>query len=321
LGLYCGWLVLVLATMVVTADRRRAEICLATLVLVTTATAAAGVALSVLPDGPTIEARESFNAAPAAAAAFGCVLSLAAIQRLFDRARAHRPRSGREAAGSALLAICNVSAFVICLAAALFLSSAAWIAALLGVLTFAAVALMNRFGFPNGSRHAIVGVFALTAAVILLAKSANTPSGSILTSVVSTASADSIAIAERMLNDSTWLGTGAGTYGRLIPVYEELGRTPPMAAPSLALKLAIEWGWMSPALLTLCALFVASSFVRASMLRGRDSFYPAAAAACLASLTFQAYGDASLLNPALGLLSAVIVGLALAQARGRSASG
>jgi hypothetical protein len=205
--------------------------------------------------------------------------------------------------------------------ATLLLSSSALIAALLGVVTFAAVELTHRFGLLKGPHHVIVGLFALAAAIILLARSASTPADSMLIGLVSSASADSIAMADRLLKDSTWIGSGAGTYATLIPIYEELGRPPPTGAPSLALKLAIEWGRASPALLSLCALFAANTLVGAAMLRGRDSFYPAAAAACLAILTFQAYGDASLLNPAPGLLSAIIVGLALAQAAGRSTRG
>jgi hypothetical protein len=64
---------------------------------------------------------------------------------------------------------------------------------------------------------------------------------------------------------------------------------------------------------------LASTLIGAAMRRGRDSFYAAAGAGCLIGLTYQSYFDASLLNPAVGLLTAVIVGLALAQATGRTA--
>ncbi|MDQ8732553.1 hypothetical protein [Bradyrhizobium sp. LHD-71] len=313
LALYCSWIVLALATMVATTERRRAELCLVTLVLVTTVIAAAGIAFSFDPSTLTVEAKETFSAA-ASAAVFGCVLSLAAVQRLIERREAQRPSTRRQAVSSILLTICNVSAFAICFAAAALLSPAAWIAASLGSLTFAAIALTNRLRSFKGAQYVIMTVFALTAAIVLLAKSAGTPTGAILTDVVSSASAESIAAAERMLKDTTWLGSGAGTYQTMIPVYEELGRPPPAIAPSLALKLAIELGWVFAAVLTFGTLLLAAKLIDAAMTRRRDSFYPAAAAACLASLTLQAFGDASLLNPAIGLLCAVIVGLALAQA-------
>jgi hypothetical protein len=319
-GIYCGWLILVLATMVATADRRRAEFCLAALVLATTLIAAQGIALSIFPNMLTIDAWNSFSAMPAAAAALGCVLCVAAIQRLVERRQTQRGNADNGRAPNILIVILNVSALAICLVALVQLSSPAWIAALLGVSALAAVVMMNRLRSFRGAHHVTTTALALIAAIVLLARSNETPTGSILTGIASIGSAASISTAERMSKDAAWLGTGAGTYDALMPVYQELGQSLQMAPPSLAVKLAIEWGSASPAILTLCALFLANTLLGAAVKRGRDSFYPAAAAGCVLALTFQAYSDASLLNPAVGLLSAVIVGLALAQAAGRSAS-
>jgi hypothetical protein len=305
LGIYCGWLILVLATMVATADRRRAELCLAALMLAATVIAIEGIALGI------------FGAA--AAAALGCVLCLAAIQRLVERRQTQRSSTGDAGASGMLLAILNVSALALCLTA-LALSRSAWITALLGTMTLAAVALVSRLGPLRGGHHAIAAALALAGAIVLLARSAQTSTESTLIGLVSTGSAESISVAERMLKDASWFGSGGGTYGALLPVYEELGQPLQTAVPSLAVKLAIEWGPAAPAILTICALLLASTLTGAAMLRGRDSFYAAAGAGCLIGLTFQSYFDASLLNPALGLLTAVIVGLALAQATGRSAS-
>ena len=172
LGIYCGWLILVLATMVATADRRRAELCLTALVLATIVIAIEGIALSVFPNMMTIDAHH--GAAPAAAAALGCVLCLATIQRLIERRQTQRSRTDGARTSVILLTILNVAALAICLTALVHLSSSAWITALLGAMTVAAVALVSRFEPPRGAHHVIAAAIALAGAIVLLARSAQT---------------------------------------------------------------------------------------------------------------------------------------------------
>jgi hypothetical protein len=322
LGIYCGWLIVVLAAMVTTADRRRAEFCLAALVLATIVIAIVGTALSVLPNMMMIDARH--GAAPAAAAALGCVLCLAAIQRLIERRPTRRSSADGARTSVVLLTILNMAALAICLTAMVHLSSSAWITALLGAMTVAAAALVSRFE-PLRDGHRVIAAAIVTATValagtiVLLARSALASAESTLIGLASMESEEAISVAERTMKDATWFGSGAGTYGALLPVYEKLDQPLQTSAPSLAIKLTIEWGPSAPAALTLCALVLASILIGAAMRRGRDSFYASAGAGCLIGLTYQSYFDASLLNPAVGLLTAVIVGLALAQATGRTA--
>jgi hypothetical protein len=59
--------------------------------------------------------------------------------------------------------------------------------------------------------------------------------------------------------------------------------------------------------------------LRATIRRGRDSFFPAAGAASLWIMMISALGDLSLLMSAPAILATVVISLALAQSVGRSA--
>ena len=86
-----------------------------------------------------------------------------------------------------------------------------------------------------------------------------------------------------------------------------------MRAPSTAAAFAVELGW--PMTLVLIAIVAGAIVVlyRGALSRGRDSFYPAAAASCAVVLLGQAFCDASLLNSAVVVLGDAIIGLGLAQ--------
>jgi hypothetical protein len=52
---------------------------------------------------------------------------------------------------------------------------------------------------------------------------------------------------------------------------------------------------------------------RGALARGRDSFYPAAAAACVVIVLCQAFCDTSLLHSCVALIGDAVIGLGLAQ--------
>jgi hypothetical protein len=52
---------------------------------------------------------------------------------------------------------------------------------------------------------------------------------------------------------------------------------------------------------------------RGALVRGRDSFYPAAAAACAIIILGQAFCDTSLLNSCVAVVGDAVIGLGLAQ--------
>jgi hypothetical protein len=115
-----------------------------------------------------------------------------------------------------------------------------------------------------------------------------------------------------MLSDTGWTGIGAGNYASLLPIYQELGGSVPKT-PSTAAAFAIELGWPM-ALFTISATIgLVVILSRGALVRGRDSFYPAAAAACAIIVLGQAFCDASLLHSSVAVVGGAVIGLGLAQ--------
>jgi hypothetical protein len=126
---------------------------------------------------------------------------------------------------------------------------------------------------------------------------------------------DSISAAERMLWDSGIPGTGAGTYQAILPIYQISNLA---QAPTAAAAFAIQLGWPMAVFSVALAVTIVFLLVRGALMRRRDSFYSTAAAACIASALTEAFCDASLLNPGIATLLAIITGLGFAQSVGRN---
>jgi hypothetical protein len=123
-----------------------------------------------------------------------------------------------------------------------------------------------------------------------------------------------ISTAQRILADRVWSGTGAGTFSALVPIHHDIddiiqGEPPPSAAAALAIELGrpVFWAGVLAVLLTIAVL------LRGSMERGRDSFYPAAGASSLCTITVLMFADAGCLRPSPLILLGATLGLALAQ--------
>jgi len=89
-------------------------------------------------------------------------------------------------------------------------------------------------------------------------------------------------------------------------------------AATTAAILSIELG--EPMFWLIVAAIVASIFIlfRASLRRGRDSFYPAMGGSCFVTLLLLAFNNGGLLETATSLIAAVALGLALAQSKSRT---
>ena len=134
-----------------------------------------------------------------------------------------------------------------------------------------------------------------------------------LTLRFSDAPAETVATVERMLSDLRWAGNGAGTFPALWQIYHYLGAATAAQVPTTAASIMIGGG--AVLLLTEIAgaalLFVI--LFRGALARGRDSLYPAAAAASVAILFGEAFCDASLQTTAVTLIATVSIGLGLTQ--------
>ena len=316
---YLAWLGLGILAAAITIDRQRAEWVLFAMTAATVLIAA----LLLLNDaaGSTLLA-EVQNVARRGgalnAAAFGVVLSVACADRAYERfetRRSSEPRSGPRLVRNFLLCI---MAFIICAAAVAQAHSAnSLFAAAIGLVILLGVIMIRRFGLVLGGACSV----ALVGCVLALAffGEGSSQNGLDFSIRFAPKSISSSAMAQRLLADSTWIGTGAGTYHDLVPIYrdpnESIGNEYP---PTAAGQFSVEWGrplfWAG----VIIAIVMIVKLARAGLNRGRDSFYPAAGASVLAVLLISAFGNPGLTGATTLILSGAVLGLALAQSCSRA---
>jgi len=187
-----------------------------------------------------------------------------------------------------------------------------------GAAALVFVTIVRRFGLgPWGI--AAVAVPMVGVAAVLVMVQMPTSGKNPLVAFANDSSASTTAISARVLEDAPLIGTGAGTFTGIAPVYREAGDAPsaPTAATTAA-TLAIELGrpmvWLAlgAMVIAIIALF------QSALQRGRDSFYPAMGASALIALSQLAFVNGGLVGNASGLMMAGTLGLAAAQRQSRS---
>jgi O-antigen ligase len=125
-------------------------------------------------------------------------------------------------------------------------------------------------------------------------------------------------MAKRASSDLPWLGNGVGTFKSLTQIYRDFGSALVPEPPSTAVAVATEWG--QPALVVLAGLTILLivALLLGAVRRGRDSFFPSAAAAGVLVILGEAFCDSSLLNPTVQIIVAILIGLGVSQSVGRT---
>jgi len=294
---------LILVGVFVARDRRGAELVLA----VVTATMA--ITTIILLIGRLTSAFDgNLNEILGAVSAFGILLSLACGTRAIEqRESGHDEREGRVAllASGVALAIGVIGLGV----GATF---HVWLTTAFGVVTFGSIQVIRRTALPGWAALMLTTTLLLAAAMIVAWRYDPMRSVSPLLQFATASSADAISLTQRLLSDTRWLGTGAGTYSTLLPIYQELSSSV-TNAPSTASALAIELGWPIFFFIIATTAWLIIMLYRGALARGRDSYYPAVAAACAVVLFGEAFCDTSLLNSCVAVTGDAIIGLGLAQ--------
>jgi hypothetical protein len=294
---------LILVGVFVARDRRGAELVLA----VVTATIA--IATFILLIGRLIPAFDGdLNEILGAVSAFGVLLSLASGTRAIEqRESGHDERDGR----AALLAS-GVALAIGVIGLGVGATFHVWLTTAFGVVTFGSIQLIRRTALPGWAALMLTTTLLLAAAMIVAWRYDPVRSVSPLLQFATASSADAISLTQRLLSDTGWLGAGAGTYSTLLPIYQELGSSV-TNAPSTASVFAIELGWPIFFFIIAIAAWLIVLLYRGALARGRDSYYPAVAAACAVVLFGEAFCDTSLLNSCVAVTGDAIIGLGLAQ--------
>lgn len=251
--------------------------------------------------------------------AMGAIIAGAACIRTFERYETRRRSPGRSVsmlvstftACSVALAVCSGT---------LFLDSTreVLVATGCGLAALACVMIVRRFGL--GAWGLAAFVVPLIGVAILLFTSYPAERGkSLLLTFATTSSVSLTNVSERVLDDAPLLGTGAGTFAAVAPIYREMDdpRSGPVASTTAA-TWAIELGRPILGLIALATMRFVVILLQASLQRGRDSFYPAMGASCLITLLLLSFINAGFLGNAPGLIAAVVLGLSIAQSKSRT---
>jgi hypothetical protein len=212
---------------------------------------------------------------------------------------------------SAALAICGSALIVRATPEVLFATG-------YGLLALASVVIIRRFRFGLWLAGGIA-VWALAVAILLAPAHLLQRGTSILLAFSTAHSASLSALSERVLGDAPLFGTGARTFAAIAPIYREMDDPQPgSVAATAAATFAIELGAPMLCLTVAATIGFIIMLLRASLQRGRDSFYPAMGGSCLITLLLLAFINAGLLGAATSLIVAATLGLAFAQSQSRA---
>ncbi|MGY4280813.1 hypothetical protein ACVWXO_000033 [Bradyrhizobium sp. LM2.7] len=295
-------------TIVVVRDRGRAELVLFVLSGIATVGALA-LDLHWLSTG-------LMAAAPAdlatSFAGLGAMLNLAIMQLAAERAETRH-----SVVRSIAIGLCGLVGALASAAAIFGLSGTnSAIAAAFGLVLILLILVIRRLDLSPLAAGAL-SVAALIGATIVLTFLFEKSSGPILLRLVPNMEAETRATLERMLADTRWFGAGAGTFSAVGRIYlSDAGA--PLLAPSAATAIFADMGWIGLFAAAVVSLTALMRLFFGALQRGRDSFFPAAAAACLVFALVQGFAGPGLLHPAAILCLAVIVGLGLSQSVSQS---
>jgi len=317
LNRYVGAVAIMFVAAAVAVDRHRAKWILTALTGATTLIAIVvavqhltGVQLFSDTDG-----RASHDAA-LDGIALGAVLCAAAAAYVLDGSKSLRSKPDVEPS-RVLPLTSSLAAFVICvLVLACFGSAHALFAFAIGLAIFLAIGASRRFALSPWGIAGILSMMFLVGSSIIATQPRIYAADPTL--ALADAPKSLVSVTERILADGTWTGSGAGTFGALVPIYKDPDELVDRRAPTTAAALVVELG--RPALLVIVAIamFGVVLLFRSGLARRRDWFYPAAGASCLLTavlLVFSNIGFSS--TPGLMILASSI-GMAFGQSQRRA---
>ncbi|WP_456725781.1 hypothetical protein [Bradyrhizobium sp. USDA 3397] len=247
-------------------------------------------------------------------AGLGLMLNLAVMQLAAERAETHH-----SIVRSVVIGLCGLVGALVSAVAIFGLSGTnSAMAAAFGVVLILLVLVIRRLDLSPLAASAL-SVAALIGAAIVLTFLFEKNSGPIVLRLVPEMGTETKAALERMLADTRWFGAGAGTFSAVGRIYQsDAGAV--LTAPSAATSVFAGMGWLGlVAMIAVSLLALVRLFVGA-LQRGRDSFFPASAAACVLFALVQSFAGPGLLHPAAILCLSVILGLGLSQSVSQSGS-
>ena len=324
LSCYVLMITLALLAAVIALDRNRAEKILFALLVASSLASLSlivhdlsGLTFLDVSAPHTAESRSSVENL----AALGVIISTAAIIRAFERSETRRlsHRSNSNALMWTLIsAVLGVAALIVAFTALMLSASVSLIiATTCGWIMMLGIALIRRTDFSKWTSVALVTMLAF--GVFVLASRSGSGNADLTLRFAGHAPASLLLLTDRILVDIGALGTGAGTFDALVPIYRDVGDDVTTALPATsAAAIAIELGRVALWISVILAVAWAGMLIRASLQRGRDSFYALMGAGCLVALTLGAFTNNGLFALPTTIIVAAVLGLAQAQSVSRT---
>ena len=317
LGQYISGIGVAFLSAAVAVDRQRAEWILFALTAAVTA-----IALIMLTDdlfSPGVRLTAFARAQAVDCVGMGTIIASAACIRTIERYETRHLSPQRSVTVLLWTFVACSGALAICGAAMILGENRELLIAMgYGILSLAYIMIIRLFALGLLGIGGMV-VPALAAAVLLLASHPTERGTSLVLAFAGASSPSLIALSQRVLDDAPPVGTGAGTFTALVPIYRQMDDPPANSvAATAAAALAIELG--RPMLWLITAATAGSIFIllRSSLQRGRDSFYPAMAGSCLIALLLFSFNNPGLLGTSTSLIAAAVIGLGIAQSESRT---
>lgn len=316
---YLTMLSLLVSTVIVARDRRRAEMLFYALTTVTTFMAAETLIgqfhafAGVFPSTGSTAASAFTAMAALSAIANGAAIIMAIERHLSSRDAENVSRMPLLA--RLALAACGLAIALVALESLATGGMMATIA--LGLAAIIIIAVGRRLEIRPWPAIILFAFIATVAVTMSIPRLQGTSSPTIA-GFATFATSESRSVAQRATADTPWLGNGVGVFRSLEPIYRDFGAAPIPELPSTAVEMAIEWGRPALVILVLIAIQLFVLLFRGAVRRGRDSYFAAAAAGGVLVLLCEVFFDQSLLNATVQIAAAVMTGLGIAQSAGRT---
>ena len=127
-----------------------------------------------------------------------------------------------------------------------------------------------------------------------------------------------ITLTQRVLTETSWAGTGAGTFAAVLPIYRDIdeittGHVAPTAAAAIAIEMGRPFFWV----ILMAAIALVLTLLRGALRRQRDLLYSMAGASCVVAVALLSFGNSALLSIPVSTMAAVVIGVAIAQSKSR----
>jgi len=298
-------------------DRQRAEWILFALVATTALISLMALAAKLgLISSLVEDERASITAIDCAG--LGVIFAAAAAYHMSEQSNRRRSTRTSPLSRSAPAFTFCVAALAICvIVVVLNAEIQGYLAIICGVAAFTIAVIIRRLGLGAWAIAAIVSLAVLFTTAIIAFQVKNR-SVDLTLAFAMHSSESAIAIAQRLLVEAGWSGTGAGTFAAILPIYRGIGEiatgdSAPTAAAAISVEMGRPFFWAT----MMAAIALVVAFMRGALRRQRDSAYSIAGASCIVATALQSFDNSAFLSTSVSMIAAVAIGTAIAQSRSR----